>query len=188
MTLPARTATTAIAISAAIAAATTTARTASATAGLTAALCSRTSLVYGNRATAEIAAVQCRDGCARLCAVGHLDKTEAAKPSAELIADQIYFTNRSILSKSLSQVVFTSTKREISHVDVQALVRPFGNVNLHLGPYHNNQTRRERHSKQVSVGSSGVELGRSKCTPVLYPVSLRACPSSEDIRSQLRKH
>src|SRR5438270_777081 len=158
MTLPARTATTAIAISAAIASATTTARTASATAGLTTALCSRTSLVYGNRATAEIAAVQCCDGCARLCAVGHLDKTEAAKPSAELIADQIYFTNRSILSKSLSQVVFTSTKREISHVDVQALVRPFGNVTYIWGRITITKPGGSGTRSRYSVGSSGVEL------------------------------
>jgi hypothetical protein len=101
--LPARSATAAVAISAAISAASTTAaRTASASTTSVAALSARTSLIHGNRASAEIAAIQRRNRRAGLRAIGHLDKAEATQASAKLIANQIHFTNRSILSKSLS--------------------------------------------------------------------------------------
>jgi len=73
--------------------------------------------------------------------IGHFYKPEAAQTSTELIANQIHFTHRSILSKSLSQVILTGTKGEVSHVDIQARVRPFGNVISILGPYYNNQTQ-----------------------------------------------
>jgi hypothetical protein len=62
----------------------------------------RPSLVYGNRASAEITAVERRNRCARLRTVCHLDKAETAQSSTKLITNQIHFANRSILSKSLS--------------------------------------------------------------------------------------
>ena len=129
LNLPARSATAAIAISAAIATTTTAAtRTATTAATGITALGSWTSFVYRNRPSTQIGAVQCCDRSVCLCAVSHFHKAEAAQTTAKLIPDQIYFANRSILSKSLSQIVFACTKGEVSHVDIQMRDRPFGDV------------------------------------------------------------
>ena len=130
--LPARTASAAIAIASATAisaASATTTRTSATTAATgtstasTAAIAAfgaRTSFVDGNGPPSEITAVQGFNGCTGLRAVAHLDEAKSAKPAAELIADKIHLTDSSILSKSLSQVVFTGTEGKISNVDIQA--------------------------------------------------------------------
>jgi len=108
-----------------------------------------------------------------LRAITHLDKAEAAQSSTKLITNQIHFANRSILSKSLSQIVFTGTKGEVSHVDVQERVRPFGNVTCIGAVIQQPNPGGSGTRSRFSVGGSGVELGPYKCTPLLHSVSLR---------------
>src|SRR6185437_5955302 len=70
-------------------------------------------------ASAQVCAVKGFDGGVTLGAIGHLYESKAAQAAAELIANEIHLANRSILSKSLSQVIFSRTEGEISNVDVQ---------------------------------------------------------------------
>lgn len=111
-TLPAWAASAPIAISAAAAAipaasaatawATTTSTGTSASArAAVAAFCPRPSFIHCDRASTKIAAVQSLDRRIALSAVGHFDKSESPQTSAELVSNQVYFADCSILAKSL---------------------------------------------------------------------------------------
>jgi hypothetical protein len=102
-----------------------------------------------------------------LCAVGHFHESESPQASAELIANQIHFSDCSILSKSLSKIIFTGTEGKISHVDIQASFRPFGDIEVSLGPQKHQTTGAALEAGFLSAGSS-VKLGHSNCTTVAY--------------------
>jgi hypothetical protein len=106
--LPARTASAAIAVATAATAAISTAgtsataaRTTTAARSAVSALCAWTGFVHGNGASAQISSIERLDRSIRLSAIGHLYETKSPQPSAELIADEIHLTHCSILSKSL---------------------------------------------------------------------------------------
>jgi hypothetical protein len=152
--LPARAASAAITISAAVTAAAAAAGTTASTtarptpaAAAVATFGARASLVHGDGASTQIAAIQCFDSRIALSAVGHFNESESTQASTKLVTNQIHFSDSSILSKSLSQIVFTGTEGEISHVDIQASVRPFGIIKTNDGPQSTKP--RERLSKQV---------------------------------------
>ena len=106
--LPARTASATIAVSVATIAAASAAATRTASAeGATAAagvptLGARTRFVHSDRAPAHVASIERGDRGIRLRAIGHLYEAKSTQASAELIANQVHFADRSVFSKSLS--------------------------------------------------------------------------------------
>ena len=180
-TLPARAATTTIAIASAVSPSTATAGSAAATTAARTSTASATvsafrawpRLVHGDSASTQIASVQSFDGGSALRAVSHFYEPETAQASAELIANEVHLADRSILSKSLSQIVFTGTKGEISHVDIQSVATVLSGILAECWALKHQTTIAALEAGFLSAGSS-VELGRSKCTTVgAFPASRR---------------
>jgi hypothetical protein len=151
---------------------------------IAAAIRARASFVHGDRASAEIGPVQGLDGGIGLRVVRHLDETESAQTSTELIADEIYFAHGSVFSKCLFQIVFTGAEGKISHVDIQERCPSFREKST-ASPFsysYQTQAGAALEEGSLSAGSS-VELGLKQCTPLSDSVPVerenaRACAAN----------
>src|SRR5205814_47442 len=80
-----------------------------------------TSLVDGDRATADFLQVQRLDGRVCLVLVRHLDETESPRPAGHLIHDDRHGRHFAVRRKGLTQIVLGRLVRQIAHVDVRHL-------------------------------------------------------------------